>query len=618
MHKGKESKKIVIRMILLTGMAGAVLISSSCANTKGTDTDKVNYKAVDNEDSAKDDVAQTENSDEAEPKDSDDSSSENEKQSERQVALSEEELNSPIEYTYQNHPKSLMDGETELAISNYLTVELDKSDREKFGKLKEVLDEYGQNGEKEVDDFFETSVDEIRENFNNGIGIGYEVDRYFNPIRADGRVFSFVITNYTYLAGAHGYTDYSNYNFDPVTGEEIQFTDVVKDTDKLPDIIVNELEKQNEDLEEYFENGPEDKENLRSGIPDRLSNNAAALSWVLDYDGVWFNFEDYAMGTYVAGSRSAKVRFDDYPELFTDNYNNYKDSELPKIEEAAKELKEADNVIVDASKMGSVSLNAGSTDTESDYGYDSVNSETGEPWWEHAVVTNPGWSAWTKDGLDTDPGVPSFELSPVTEHTSDWLDEDAWSAENGIPLPERFPYSDGTYRYDANNNSDAGILSLTVTNEVNDSLQGNYYFDEFIDPPYMGDDFFAGFTQPDIRYALIKDDILYVSIGHRTYASANPYTSYIVAIDTVSGETLWRSDDQVCGSNNFIIEGDSIICGYGFTSEPDYIYIINRNNGKTQKQIKVKSAPYYFIPHDGYLFVLTYNTEYQYTIQPTN
>jgi len=570
---------------------------------------------VDNEDSVKDDVAQTENSDEAEPKDSDDSSSENEKQSEKQVALSEEELNSPIEYTYQNHPKSLMDGETELAISNYLTVELDKSDREKFGKLKEVLDEYGQNGEKEVDDFFETSVDEIRENFNNGLGIGYEVDRYFNPIRADGRVFSFVITNYTYLAGAHGYTDYSNYNFDPVTGEEIQFTDVVKDTDKLPDIIVNELEKQNEDLEEYFENGPEDKENLRSGIPDRLSNNAAALSWVLDYDGVWFNFEDYAMGTYVAGSRSAKVRFDDYPELFTDTYNNYKDSELPKIEEAVKELKEADNVIVDASKMGSVSLNAGSTDTESDYGYDSVNSETGEPWWEHAVVTNPGWSAWTKDGLDTDPGVPSFELSPVTEHTSDWLDEDAWSAENGIPLPERFPYSDGTYRYDANNNSDAGILSLTVTNEVNDSLQGNYYFDEFIDPPYKGDDFFAGFTQPDIKYALIKDDILYVSIGHRTYASANPYTSYIVAIDTLSGETLWRSDDQVCGSNNFIIEGDSIICGYGFTSEPDYIYIINRNNGKTQKQIKVKSAPYYFIPHDGYLFVLTYNTEYQYTFE---
>lgn len=230
----------------------------------------------------------------------------------------------------------------------------------------------------------------------------------------------------------------------------------------------------------------------------------------------------------------------------------------------------------------------------------------------------PGWSAWTKDGLDTDPGVPSFELSPVTEHTSDWLDEDAWSAENGIPLPERFPYSDGTYRYDANNNSDAGILSLTVTNEVNDSLQGNYYFDEFIEPPNRGDDFFAGFTQPDIKYALIKDDILYVSIGHRTYASANPYTSYLVAIDTLSGETLWRSEDQVCGSNNFIIEGDSIICGYGFTSEPDYIYIINRNNGKNQKQIKVKSAPYYFIPHDGYLFVLTYNTEYQYTIQPTN
>jgi len=34
MHKGKESIKIVIRKILLTGMTGAVLISSGCANTK--------------------------------------------------------------------------------------------------------------------------------------------------------------------------------------------------------------------------------------------------------------------------------------------------------------------------------------------------------------------------------------------------------------------------------------------------------------------------------------------------------------------------------------------------------------------------------------------------------
>ncbi len=639
MFKGEKGARSVIRKIILLWMAGMVLTTSGCAQSKGTgitsDADNGNTAAVsNNQDGTKDSDSQGSNADATESKNGDDGSpdvngnvengggaedgdknSENDNQNETQVALSEEELTAPIEYSFQKHPCSLIDGETELAISNYTTIELDKSDREKFGKLKDILDDFGKNGEKEVDTFFESSADEIREMFNNGIGIGYEADKFFAPVRADGRVFSFVITNYTFLAGAHGFTDYSNYNYDPVTGEEIKFTDVVKDTDKLPDIIVDELEKQNEDLVEYFENGPEDKENLRAGIPDRLSNNAAALSWVLDYDGVWFYFEDYAMGTYVAGSRNVKVRFADYPDLFTDTYNNYTDGKLPQIKAVAKELKDAENRITDASSIGSVKLNAGTGNGESDYGYDSVNPETGNPWWEDAIVKNPGWSAWVKDGIDTDPGTPSFELLSVTEKTSDWLDEDKWSAENGIPLPERFPYSDGTYSYDVNDGTEAGTLVLTVTNDVNDSLQGNYNFDEFLDPPDKGEDLFADFAQPEIRYALLKDDILYVAIGHRTYASSSPHTSYLVAYDTLSGETLWKSEDQVCGSNNFIIEGDSIICGYGFTAEPDYIYIINRTNGKTQKQIKVKSAPYYFIPQDNYLYVLTYNTEYQYVFK---
>lgn len=358
MYKREKGARSVIRKIILLGMAGALLATGGCSQTKGTGSesgvDKGSSVVLENEDK----------------------NSENDNQNETQVALSEEDLAAPIEYSFQKHPCSLVDGETELAISNYTTIELDKSEREKFVKLKDILDDFGKNGEKEVDTFFESSADEIREMFNNGIGIGYEADKFFAPVRADGRVFSFIITNYTFLAGAHGFTDYSNYNYDPVTGEEIKFSDVVKDTDKLPDIIVDELEKQNEDLVEYFENGPEDKENLRAGIPDRLSNNAAALSWVLDYDGVWFYFEDYAMGTYVAGSRNVKVKFADYPDLFTDTYNNYTDGNLPQIKDVAKELKDAENRITDASSIGSVKLNAGTGNGESDYGYDSVNPET--------------------------------------------------------------------------------------------------------------------------------------------------------------------------------------------------------------------------------------------------
>ena len=113
---------------------------------------------------------------------------------------------------------------------------------------------------------------------------------------------------------------------------------------------------------------------------------------------------------------------------------------------------------------------------------------------------------------------------------------------------------------------------------------------------------------------MMDGDTLYVSLGHRTYAASCPHKSYIVAIDTVSGNTLWKSEDQVCGSNNFLVIGDSILCGYGFTDEPDYIYILNKTNGAIQKKIPVASSPYYFIPLDDLMYVLTYNTEYIYKV----
>ncbi len=520
-------------------------------------------------------------------------------------SLSEEELNSPIEYTYQSHPMELLDHDKRYAMGNYYSFQLEKSDREKFSILQQKLDELSSTGEKDINDQFSSSKDEVAEIFESGWGIGYEFDHYVTPVRADGRVFSFVVLNYTYLAGAHGVADYTNYNFDPVTGEQIKFEDVVKSTDGLPEIIVSEIEKQNEDIADMFKEFTSDRENLLSGIPARFEENARGLAWTIDYDGIQINFEDYAMGSYAAGARGCKVKFDDYPEIFTDTYNNYKGTEIPNIKEIGKELKDADTIQIDANTIASTGDNSDDIDE---------SSGEGEDWWYHAVVSNPGWSAWTSEGIETDAGTPSVELVEVDHTTYDWLNEDAWASEQGIELP-RLPYSDATYDYSCVNDAEEGGLSLTVYNHETSTLNGNYYFDEFINPPDQGTGMFADFTEPEIKFAAVKDDILYVSIGHRTYASANPHTSYLIAIDTVSGKTLWRSDDQVCGSSNFIIEGDSIICGYGFTDEPDYIYIINRLNGKTQKQIKVKSSPYFFIPmYENALYVLTYNTEYIYRI----
>ena len=587
-----------LNKLLAVVLSGAVLLSAGCGSSDTgaeveAETENVQVDAAENGEGTGEAIG-TENSVDAAESSED--------------KPSEDELYSALDFTYKSHHMTLVKGDTSYAVGNYYTIELEKGVKDKYENLQKVLDEYNKEGEDYILDFFENSASEIEGIFDSGWGIAYEDDKFLYPVRADGRVFSFVTGDYTYLAGAHGVMSFCNYNYNPVTGDVIQFSDVVKDTDNLAEIIVNELEKQNTDLAKSFEDMPDDRENLLESLPNRYNDNARGLSWAIDYDGIWCYFEDYAMGYYALGSQKVKIKFADYPEIFTDTYDNYKGKEIPDIAQIGRELKEAENVNVDATPF--LSGNTGSDEASSD----SEEDGYGEDWWYHAVVKNPGWSAWTADGIDTEAGKPSYELSEVKANTSDWLNEDKWSEDNGIPLPERFPYSDGTYEYSVVNNAEGGELSLTVYNKELSALEGNFYFDEFINPPDQGEGLFADFTEPEIQYAIARENILYVSLGHRTYAAANPHKSYIVAIDMLSGETVWRSDDLVCGSNNFVILGDSIYCGYGFTDEPDYIYILNSVNGKVQQKIKVKSAPYYFIVEEGYMYVLTYNTEYLYKI----
>ena len=503
--------------------------------------------------------------------------------------------NEIIDYTYQNHPCVMKNGDTTIIESNYHTIELDKSDSTRYPKLLDALNEYMKSDEERARGFLADNENEVLVNFANGMGLSYEDYVTFEPGRSDGRVFSFISMDYLYLAGAHGYASFKGYNFDPATGEEILFKDVIKNTDDLPFVIYKELIRQNDDLFGYFEDCPGDKENLLEDMPERFEDNAKGIAWAIDYDGVWFCFEDYAMGSYAAGAREVKVPFADYPEIFAAGWDSYADAEkIPETGAGAKELKEAE---VDVTVSTGVYV-----DEEEDMSH-------------HIDVENPGWSAWTADGIDTAAGEPAFKLEKTGENASDWLDCEQWAADKGISLPgfASAPYySDDGYSFSCTDDAENGTLDLVVmTDEDNPTVIGDFYFGEFLNPPDQGDGVFAKYTTPGIFHAAMQDDILYVSLGHRTYASANPHKAYIVAIDTVTGKTLWKSDDQVCGSGNFIIHGDSIICGYGFTDEPDYVYILNRANGKTQKKIKVRSAPYYFIP-DGNdrLYVLTYNTEY--------
>jgi hypothetical protein len=122
-----------------------------------------------------------------------------------------------------------------------------------------------------------------------------------------------------------------------------------------------------------------------------------------------------------------------------------------------------------------------------------------------------------------------------------------------------------------------------------------------------------------IRQALVwadeRNGVLYLAHSHRTYAaSSKGMNGYLTAINPQTRALLWRSRPLVCNSRNFEVVGDCIIAGYGFTAEPDYLYVLNRFTGKVLSRAKLKTAPDYMIRRDDSLFVRCYDTDYVFRI----
>ncbi len=118
-----------------------------------------------------------------------------------------------------------------------------------------------------------------------------------------------------------------------------------------------------------------------------------------------------------------------------------------------------------------------------------------------------------------------------------------------------------------------------------------------------------------VRWAEVRDGVLYVCNMHWTYAESSAgRNAYITALDLETNEILWRTAPLVCNSQNFIISEDAIFCGYGFTAEDDYVYVLNRLTGEVIQSVSVHSAPEYFWKNGDTLYVRCYNRDCVFTI----
>lgn len=132
-------------------------------------------------------------------------------------------------------------------------------------------------------------------------------------------------------------------------------------------------------------------------------------------------------------------------------------------------------------------------------------------------------------------------------------------------------------------------------------------------PDYVAED--AAYIQQRIDWVAVEGGMLYVSHSHSTYsASSKGMNAYITAIDLQTNELAWRSKPLVSNATNFLLIDNAIVCGYGFTAEKDFLYLLNKKTGVIEQTLTVKSGPSWIIRKGEELYVRTYNTDYVYKI----
>lgn len=237
---------------------------------------------------------------------------------------------------------------------------------------------------------------------------------------------------------------------------------------------------------------------------------------------------------------------------------------------------------------------------------------------------------------DAPPSAPTRNQGPRLERVSskpnEIIDEDAWFARNNLPRPERDPGS--LPEYIPRQFRDATLVRAFLGGDSLFLLYGKDFGDLRVlmaaDPATYafkyGYDFqrwqspqggTGDFTNQRVIWAVEKDGILYVSHGHNTYAKESQgRNAYLTAIDPKKDEILWRSAPLVANARTFLVLGDLIVSGYGFTAEPDFLYLIDRKTGEVAGRHPLKTGPEQILLRDGLLYVRCYDTDEVFRVRP--
>lgn len=117
----------------------------------------------------------------------------------------------------------------------------------------------------------------------------------------------------------------------------------------------------------------------------------------------------------------------------------------------------------------------------------------------------------------------------------------------------------------------------------------------------------------DIRY---RDGFFYFNMACPGYSSGlNGACSSLYCLNIEEERIEWNTPYLV-SNDIFIVHENYIISGYGFTDEPDFLYLIDRKTGKVLSKVKLKSAHEYIEVKKNVIYVTDYSGNvYQFTIK---
>ncbi len=498
---------------------------------------------------------------------------------------SSSELSEGAKITVITHHLSCRQDGKELASGIYPEILLEEGYGADYPQLKRFLERYNEDLKNQItESTTQYGGWALEETFYDDPDFSSELN--VTVVRADDRLFTMLFSYFDWAGGAHPSHGVYSVNVDPVTGTELTLNEILADSSRLSEGIRTSLEKEYPGIMEevdsfYFQDEDDD--------PDQFVNKLKenTYTFTVTDKGLQIFFSPYEIASYAAGEMDVTLSYDEYPELVQKAY-------------VMKEARDMDKVVSLVDDTDNVSILEPTSETE------DIAQEQ--------YVDNPSWNYYLSDAASPKAGK-HISLTKLTEKKTDWLDTWDWCNRNGFE------------QANLNHEDDFFYYSPYYPVEYDYMYNGLYIYDKDMTEMLYNFNLLKICNGPDdeagvlpgateyIRYALVYDGKLYVEVAHSGYASEEPKTGYMLAIDLATSKVLFRSEPLVANSNNFKIVDDTIICGYGFTAEPDYIYLLDRFTGEKVETIPINSAADQFEIVGDTLYVATYNTEYTFKIE---